>query len=155
MVGAAEGDEIAGKIAHGVQAGVGVARLTNEFADGHLVANSAPGGKLCGEGGIGIAGSRHLAEFGGHILGFAAKDPVAEAKFAPQGKILLGDGLVLEFGGQEGLHFRLGVEPGEQARSRFVALHAAIDLLAKIRREPSDFTPGYGVHSALCLINLD
>jgi len=132
-----------------------VARLANEFADGHLVADSAPGGKLCGEGGIGIAGSGHLAEFGGHGLGFAAKDPVAETEFAPQGKVLFRDGLVVEFGGEEGLHFRLGVEPREQPGGRFVALHAAIDLLAKFRREPSDFAPGYGVHNDLCLINLD
>ena len=65
-------------------------------------------------------------------------------------EVLFGDGAAGEVGGEDALDFGEGVEPGEEARVRLGVVEAAVELLAEVAGEGSDFA----VHSLIFLFRI-
>ena len=83
----------------------------------------------------------------GHRQGLLVPQPLFVAVLAPFGQILLANGLAAKFSRQHGLHFRKGIEPGDQ-RPRFLTiLQPAVDLFLDGPGEASDFTFGSFIHN--------
>jgi hypothetical protein len=66
------------------------------------------------------------------------KEPVAVAALFPIGKVLFGDGVVVEVG-EDGFDFGEGVEPGENFFGGLVVEEFEVELFADGVREASDF----------------
>jgi len=78
---------------------------------------------------------RELEELGGVIL----EEPIAEAALFPFGKVLFGDGAVVEVGGEDGIGFGERVEPRENDFVRLVIVETEVELFAELMRETGDF----------------
>src|SRR5262245_46628090 len=74
-------------------------------------------------------------ELGGVVL----EEPVAEAALFPFGKVLFGDGTVIEVGSKDGFDFGERVEPWENGFVGLVIVKTEVELLAELMGETCDF----------------
>jgi hypothetical protein len=88
-----------------------------------------------GFGEVGVVGGDEAGE----LEDVAAVDPVAEAAFAPVGEVLPADGHGVEFGGEDFLDGRQGVDPGEDDGGVLAVVDAVVELVADAAREGGDF----------------
>jgi hypothetical protein len=85
-----------------------------------------------------------LQELGGLVL----EEPVAEAAVFPFGKVLFGDGAIVEIGGEDRFDFRERVEPGKDGFGGNTVVEFEVELFAEVVRETSDFADARSsVHS--------
>lgn len=96
---------------------------------------------------IGSGGSvqSHFLELAGAVLGEALQEglfpqPVGVAEDFPFRDVLLFDGLAGEVAGHEGLDFRQGVEPGDDAGAGHAVMDGAGDLIAEFTGQAPDFS---------------
>jgi hypothetical protein len=70
--------------------------------------------------------------------------PIDVATLTPFAEVLLGDGAAFELLGEDGLHFGLGVEPGEKGAGDFAVGEALVERFADGARETADFSAAGG-----------
>ena len=138
-VAAPEGGEICAETGEASEFGFGVfvgsGEGTGEGGVTDLEEADEFGAHFLEGGGVEIVGEGVVGESEGGLLEL----PVEEAVFFPFGEVLWANRLGLEFGGEEGLHFREGVEPLEEAFVLLAVIKPLIELVTELARKAGDF----------------
>jgi len=139
---AAEAGDVGAKFAKAGPVGGRVGLGGEEALGGGGILEGCPTGELVGDGageflvteGVLVLGRTQEGE------GVLAGQPVSEAAVAPFGEILLGDGMAIELGIEDGLDARDGVEPIKDGLGWLTVAEASVELFTNVVREAGDFT---------------
>jgi hypothetical protein len=148
-VAAAQAGELAGQLEEGGELGGVVGRAGGELLKGAAQGDGERGGE---DGGEGVVLAGDLLEAGGFLAdgaepgaGLLVAEPVGIAALFPVAEVGFVDGAAAEVGGEDGLDFGEGVEPGDEGRGRLAVVEAGVELVTEGLREAGDFAgAGHG-----------
>lgn len=119
--------------------GIGGVEVFDEFAGGNGSSGGGEVARASPREPVGVVGK----VFGGNDVLFLIK-PTLVAALTPVGHVLFGDGLALEFGGEDFFDDGEFVEPGEDFGVALTIEDAPVDLFAEVAGEAGDLA-GEGV----------
>jgi len=157
MIAAAQSDHIAAESVQELPVFDGI----HDFAQalkGQGVTGGDNGGEMVCD--LALAGLGELARLGQEEgrLGqdLLSEEPVAVGTLFPLGEVGLANRPGGKGGGQQGLDFRQGVEPGDDLFGGLAVAQTGVDLFAKKMRKAGDFTMvrvGHGLFWLYSLLN--